>query len=158
MLERIVSPGIVEIKAVSPAAAGQDDSNLALSAQVLVEGELIGTVGQLSPTRAKELELRGDVLVAELKVAALQSINGGGYKFTPPARFPSVTRDLAVVVDRTVDHGGIVNVLHDAREPLLTATELFDVFTDEQGEKIAADKKSLAYSCDLPGGGSHSES
>ena len=103
-------------------------------------------MGQLSPSRAKELELRGDVLVAELQVAALREISGGGYKFTPPARFPSVTRDLAVVVDRTVDHGGIVTALRDAREPLLTSTELFDVFTDDKGEKIAADKKSLAYS------------
>ena len=145
VLERLVSPGVVEVQ-VSPATEGVGGGNLALLAQVMVEGESIGTVGQLAPSRAKELELRGDVLVAELQVAALQGISGDGYKFTPPARFPSVTRDLAVVVDRAVDHGKIVQVLRDAREPLLTSTELFDVFTDDRGEKVATDKKSLAYS------------
>ena len=146
VIERIAAPGVVELKVIPPGADRPNGGHLALLAHVLVEGESIGKIGQLSPTRAKELELRGDVLVAELKVSALEVINGEGYKFASPARFPSVTRDLAVVVDRAVDHGGIVNVLRDAREPLLTSTELFDVFTDDQGEKIAADKKSLAYS------------
>ena len=146
VLERIVSLGTVELELIPPGPDRPEDTNFALSARVLVEGEPVGTLGQLSPTRARELELRGDVLVAELKVAALQAINGGGYKFTPPARFPSVTRDLAVVVDRSLDHGGIVKVLQAAKEPLLTSTELFDVFTDDKGEKIATDKKSLAYS------------
>ena len=37
-------------------------------------------------------------------------------------------------------------VLASAREPLLSDVELFDVFTDPRGEKIPADKKSMAYS------------
>ena len=63
-----------------------------------------------------------------------------------PARFPSVTRDLAVVADRAVAHGEIARVLRESREPLLAGVELFDVFTDDSGEKIASGKKSLAYS------------
>ena len=146
VLEQLVAPGAVELRAVLADAPRPDGGSLALLAHVLIEGEAIGAIGQLSPSRAKELELRGDVLVVELKVAALQGINGSGYTFTPPARFPSVMRDLAVVVDRTVDHGEIVGVLRGTKEPLLTSTELFDVFTDDEGEKIASDKKSLAYS------------
>ncbi len=145
-VERLVAPGEVELRAVPPGADRPDGGGLALLAHVFVGGETVGAVGQLAPSRAKALELRGDVLVAELKVAALQAIGGGGYKFTAPARFPSVTRDLAVVVDRSVEHGAIVAALLGAKEPLLTSVELFDVFTDDKGEKIAADKKSLAYS------------
>ena len=146
VLERLVAPAVPELRAATPGADQPDNGGYALLAEVLIDGEPIGRLGQLAPTRAKALELRGDVLVGELRVAALQGISGGGYKFTPPARFPSVTLDLAVVVDRAVDHGGIVAVLRAAKEPLLTSTELFDVFTDDRGEKIAADKKSLAYS------------
>ncbi len=112
----------------------------------MVNGQSIGTVAQLSPTRVKELGLRGDVLGAELKISALREVMARTGPFTPPARFPSVTRDLAVVAERTLAHGEISSALLGVNEPLLASVELFDVFTDERGEKIAADKKSLAYS------------
>ena len=51
-----------------------------------------------------------------------------------------------MVVDRGLNHGRIAGTLRGANEPLLASVELFDVFTDDRGEKIAADKKSLAYS------------
>jgi phenylalanyl-tRNA synthetase beta chain len=66
--------------------------------------------------------------------------------FAAPARFPSVTRDLAVIADSSLTHGEIERALLEAREPLLARVELFDIFTDDSGEKIAAGKKSLAYS------------
>ena len=46
----------------------------------------------------------------------------------------------------TLSHDRIRSVLGSAHEPLLAETRLFDVFSDPSGEKIAADKKSLAYS------------
>ncbi len=146
VVENLAGGGQVELKTVPPGADRPDGGNLALLAQVFINGELAGGLGQLAPSRAKALELRGDVLVAELKVAALQAVSGGEYRFTPPARFPSVTRDLAVVVDRATEHGVLVSALRGGNEPLLASVELFDVFTDDRGEKIAADKKSLAYS------------
>ena len=80
-----------------------------------------------------------------LKISALAAqVTASAFK--PLARFPSVTRDLAVVVDRALHHGQIDAILRGAKEPLLSTVELFDVFTDDRGEKIAADKKSLAYS------------
>ncbi len=86
------------------------------------------------------------MLVAELTVAALQGAAGGARRFSALARFPAVTRDLAVAVDRAVAHGQIEAALRGANESLLAGVELFDVFTDDRGEKLAADRKSLAYS------------
>ena len=86
------------------------------------------------------------MLVAELELSVLQAAAGGARKFGALARFPSVTRDLAVVVDRALAHGRIDAALRGAHEPLLAGVELFDVFTDDRGEKIAAGRKSLAYS------------
>lgn len=146
VVERLAGTAAVELKAVPPGPDRPDGGNLALLAHVFLDGELAGGIGQLAPSRAKELELRGDVLVAELKIAVLQSLAGGPSRFAPPARFPSVTRDLAVVVDRGTEHGALVSALRGGHEPLLASVELFDVFTDDRGEKIAADRKSLAYS------------
>ena len=143
VVEALCAPAAVALRSVDAPAPGE---NVALWAQVVVDGQVVGDVGQLSPARAKALDLRGDVLVAELEVSVLQAVAGGARRFGALARFPSVTRDLAVVVDRALAHGQIDAALRGAREPLLAGAELFDVFTDERGEKIAADRKSLAYS------------
>ena len=142
-LARLAAGAPVELR---PQLTGHGIHNLALSAEIWINGEPAGSCGQLSPTAAKTQELRGDVLVAELPVAALRKIAGNERTFLPLARFPSVTRDLALVVDRAAANGEIVAALRGAGEPLLTSAQLFDVFTDDKGEKIAADKKSLAYS------------
>ena len=111
-----------------------------------------GGLGQLAPSRAKELELRGDVVVAELKISELRAhwraVPVQAFRFTPLARFPSVTRDLAVVADRKLAHGEIASALLGAgKEPLLAnGGTVRRVHGRRAGEKIAADKKSLAYS------------
>ena len=143
-VEALCAPAALELRPAEAGAAGAD--GLALEAALYVDGKLAGVLGQLAPGKAKALELRGDVLVAEIDVAALQAASGGAPRFRPLAKFPSVTRDLAVVVGRGVEHGQIERTLGAAREPLLAGVELFDVFTDDKGEKVAADRKSLAYS------------
>ena len=144
VLGQLAGSAEVELRPTTPPP--DTGGNLVLVALVLLDGQHAGGVGQLAPARAKELELRGDVLMAELKISALRAVAAGAGGFVAPARFPSVTRDLAVVVDRGLQHGEIAGVLRGAREPLLASVELFDVFTDDAGEKVAADKKSLAYS------------
>ena len=143
VLERVTGGEPVELRSQPP---GADAGNLALAAEVWISGTPVGLLGQLSPSGAKALELRGDVLVAELPVAVLRKFAGGERAFLPLARFPSVTRDLALVMDRAAANGEIVAALQGAGEPLLSSVQLFDVFTDDKGEKIAATKKSLAYS------------
>ena len=143
VVEALCAPATVELR---PADAPISGESLALLAQVLVDGKPAGSLGQLSPAKARALELRGDGLVAELELSALQAAAGSARRFRTLARFPSVTRDLAVVVDRALAHGRIDAALRGAHEPLLAGVELFDVFTDDRGEKIAAGRKSLAYS------------
>ena len=126
----------LDLRTIPPGPERKDQGALALLSDVEIDGKSIGRLGQLSPGRAKELELRGDVLVAELRVAALREFAAAGRGFAPLARFPSVTRDLAIVVDRALAHGEIAATLEGAREPLLSALTLFDVFTDEREQIV----------------------
>ena len=134
----------LELRPLAPSPA------LPLGASLHAGGATLGHLGQLPPSRVKALDLpgRAPVLVAELDVRALFALAGGTevQKFRALPRFPSVTRDLALVVARDLPHGAIEATLRDAGEPLLAAVELFDVFTDPTGEKVPADRKSLAYS------------
>ncbi len=141
VLEQLLAPATVEFQPV----AATPGSIAVLSADLLLNGQAVGRAGQIAPGLTKD-ELRDDVFMATLTLSQVVTAQIAAAVFKPLARFPSVTRDLAVVVDRALHHGQIDAVLHGAKEPLLSAVELFDVFTDDRGEKIAADKKSLAYS------------
>ena len=94
VIESLAGSVAVELRPQTP----PEGSGLVLLAHVYLDGQLAGGIGQLTPSRAKELELRGDAAVAELKLAALAAAGTGANVFKPLARFPSVTRDLAVVV------------------------------------------------------------
>ena len=144
VLDRLAAPRRVQLRPLDPRP--ETGANMALAAEILIDGQPAGSAGQLSPAFARELELRGEVLMAEIPLAALATAAASERKFAPVPRFPSVTRDLAVVIERRVGHEELSAVLDHAREPLLVDVALFDVFTDDQGEKIAADRKSLAYS------------
>ena len=67
-------------------------------------------------------------------------------KYQPIAVFPSVTRDLALVADRDTAAADIETAITKRAKSMLAGLELFDVY---EGERIAADKKSLAYSLEF---------
>ena len=63
------------------------------------------------------------------------------YKHLP--KFPAVTRDISLVMNKDVLAGQVEDVIVKKAGKLLEKVELFDVY---EGERIGADKKSLAYS------------
>ena len=64
-------------------------------------------------------------------------------KYEGIAKFPGMTRDLALVVDKSIFVGEIEKVIKKCGGKLLESYKLFDVY---EGEQVGADKKSLAYS------------
>jgi phenylalanyl-tRNA synthetase beta chain len=61
-------------------------------------------------------------------------------------RFPAVTRDIAFVAPRSTHWAEVIATLNSAHESLLADVQVFDLFVDPSGQKIPADKKSLACS------------
>ena len=66
-------------------------------------------------------------------------------KFDEIPRFPAITRDIALEVPTDLPNGKLEDFFTTRKEPLLTAALLFDLFADPTGQKLAPDKKSLAY-------------
>ncbi|MBK9932327.1 MAG: hypothetical protein IPP04_21030 [Saprospiraceae bacterium] len=102
--------------------------------------------GRLSPEMAKKFDLRGEVYYAQVDMLTLwQHLkNLQTEKVVAPGKFPSVRRDLAVIVDKTVRWADISTVLKSIKSNHLKTFDLFDVF--EQEERLGKDKKSLAIS------------
>ncbi len=67
-------------------------------------------------------------------------------KFRELQRFPSVSRDIALIAPERLSHAEILAAMQSAREPLLAKIELFDLFGGKKAEHIGAGRKSLAYS------------
>src|SRR5204862_1431017 len=104
--------------------------------------QILGELGQLSPVLAKRYDLRDAVLLAELNLDVLLARRNTAKSFKPLPVFPSVRRDVAMIVPETTLHETVLNVVHQARPQNLANVELFDVF---RGQNVPPDHKSLAY-------------
>jgi phenylalanyl-tRNA synthetase beta chain len=123
-------------------------NNMALAVDVLRDDDVIGIAGQLSTLFAAKLGTSGAVLVAEASLD-LPAIEGGWHAtFHEFAKFPAVTRDIAMIAPDSLTHEQIYNVIFlQQTEPLLEQVFLFDRVVGEDAERLglAPGKKSLAY-------------
>ena len=106
----------------------------------------VGYIGQLHPMVAENYGIKGDAYVAVLNMDKIVEMANFDIKFVELAKYPASSRDLALVCDRNVYVGDIEKIIRKNAGDYLEKLELFDVFEDSTGEKLAADKKSVAYS------------
>jgi len=109
-------------------------------AAILLNGEKIGFVGQVHPKVAKKYEII-ETYVAELDLTTLLSAESN-FTYTPVTRYPTVSRDIAMVVKEEIDNQTLVQTIKKAAGKYLHDVTLFDVY---QGKNIARDYKSMAY-------------
>ena len=112
------------------------------TAHVLLDGEVVGLIGQLHPAEQKQAGVK-ETYVAELNLRAILNASTEELVYTPVPRFPAMTRDIALELDRTKAAGEIVAVIKGAGTKLLKDVKVFDVY---EGEKMAPGKKSVAFS------------
>lgn len=117
------------------------------AAAVFAGGKLIGYVGELHPRAAAALDFGADKapIVMELDLEELFNNRGKGLKVdTVVKKFPAITRDLAILVDRDTAHEKVLQAIKQfKRKKHLVSSALFDMF--DQADKLPAGKKSLAY-------------
>jgi phenylalanyl-tRNA synthetase beta chain len=111
------------------------------TATVSHNGRAVGVVGQLHPTVQKAYDLK-ETYVFDLDVAYLMDQYQEEPSFRTVPRHPSVTRDIALVVDESAHAGDIQRTIKEAGGELVQQVQIFDVY---QGEHMEAGKKSIAY-------------
>ena len=100
---------------------------------------------RLLPARERELDFTAPVFVAELDLSKLRRLLAGIDHAADLPQFPGSSRDAAMELPASLPNAEIEIVLDKCAEPLLVAYECFDVFTDPTGQKLATDRKSVAY-------------
>ncbi|MFC3927465.1 phenylalanine--tRNA ligase subunit beta [Streptococcus caprae] len=124
--------------------ASKDLASLHPGRTALIEcdGQVIGFVGQVHPQVAKAYGIP-ETYVAELNLDAVLAALPRTQVFKDITKFPAVTRDIALLLDKKVSHQAILEAIASAKVSRLTAVKLFDVYA---GANIVSGKKSMAYS------------
>lgn len=112
-------------------------------AEVFIDGKYAGTLGEIHPDVSKKFNIGTKCYVAEISLAAVFDAIDNNIKFEQLPKFPAVTRDIAMLVDKNVPVAEIEEIIVKASGKLLDTIKLFDVY---EGSQIPEDKKSIAYS------------
>ena len=107
---------------------------------------LLGILGQIHPAVAENYDVDCELYAAELDFSALFEGMGGTPVYQPLPRFPAVTRDIALVCDKSLPVAKLEDCIRRGAKGLLKAVTLFDVYT---GKGVPEGKKSVAFSLEL---------
>ncbi len=111
------------------------------TAEIVSDGTVLGAIGQVHPRLAQAFDVREDVYLFELRLAALLVAVGTRSGYQPFSRYPATEQDIAVIVDQTVEAGRIEAILRQGR--FVVDVRPFDLYT---GPPIEQGKKSIAFS------------
>lgn len=128
---------------IETASASRPWASPGLCATLSLAGRELGVLGIVDRRIRKEWRLNDPVAVAELDLGVIVAGFGARPAFRDIPAYPSIARDVAMIVPETVAHSDIVRVIREAAPPELEQVELFDVF---KGPAIGEGRKSVAYS------------
>ena len=127
-----------------------DELHPGKSAEIIFQNQVIGRMGELHPNQISNYDLgKTSAVVLEMKLDSLLTAKVGVTKMAPISRYPSVSRDLALVVTKEVSSRELIKTIKVTGRGLVLDAQVFDVY---EGEHIEPGKKSVAisvtYSCD----------
>ena len=144
MFDFFAAKGVVEglLGHLGVAVSFEESSDRSLAKQIAIvaDGAQVGIVGELHPKVRAGFGIAEDACLFEINLAALLPFALDHRLFQPVPRFPSIVRDVALLVDAGVRHQRIVDIVRGF--PLVEQVAIFDVYS---GEQVPPGKKSLAY-------------
>ncbi|KRN59141.1 phenylalanine--tRNA ligase subunit beta [Limosilactobacillus secaliphilus] len=111
------------------------------TANILLDNQQVGFIGEVHPQTAKEYKIP-ETYVFELNLEALLKADRRDKHYEAISKYPSITRDIALLVDSSVTNADVVNAINEKGGAFLTDVHLFDVY---EGSHLPKGKKSLAY-------------
>ena len=121
------------------------------TAEVYCKGQKIGHLGQLRYEVVDSLNIAGGkkadtkIFLAEIDYSVLSDLFKAAIKYVPETGFAKNSRDISVLIDKSVECGTIIETI-TACDELISKVSLFDIF---ESEKLGAEKKSMAFNIQL---------
>ncbi|MDH3639700.1 MAG: phenylalanine--tRNA ligase subunit beta, partial [Gammaproteobacteria bacterium] len=114
------------------------------AAEIRLGGETVGKIGKLHPEVLKQLDIESDIYMFQLDWSVFNS--GAIPNYRTISKFPSIARDLAVVVDESTTSHKLLHTIRAAAGKWLAEIRLFDVY---RGPSVGEGRKSLAFTLTL---------
>jgi phenylalanyl-tRNA synthetase beta chain len=111
------------------------------AALIMHGGHTLGRVGQLHPRIATSYKFKQPVFVAELDFGALLASERSEARYRPLPKFPQAQRDVALLIDTTVNFAALQTAIQALQIPELSSVRLFDLYA---GKELPVGKHSLA--------------
>ena len=115
-------------------------------ASITIDGVEVGVMGQVHPLVAKNYGIDTEVYCAELSFSKLLGLRLPDATYTPLPKYPTVSRDLALICDEAVTVADVEDVITASAGKLLRKIQLFDIY---RGVGVPEGKKSMAFSLEL---------
>lgn len=110
---------------------------------VLKKGkDVLATIGEVHPAVANAFNIPKKMYIFEVDMKTLLKYTAKNFHYEQLPKYPSITRDLAILVNKDVSAGEVEKTIAKNGGKHFKSVTLFDVYT---GERISADKKSLAF-------------
>jgi len=110
--------------------------------EIIADGMAVGAIGLVNQTTAEVFDVDQPIYVSDLNLDVILQMKKKAKKFTPIAKFPHVTRDIALLIDQTIKSVKIEQKIKSVGGNLLESVVLFDVY---EGKGIPSDKRSVAF-------------
>ena len=121
-----------------------DELHPGKSAEIIFQNQVIGRFGELHPNKIAEYDLgKSSAVALEMNLDLLLNAKVSTTKMTPISRFPTVSRDLALIVGKDVAAKDLIKAIKMTGRGLVSEAQIFDVY---EGEHIEEGKKSVAIS------------
>lgn len=115
------------------------------TAHILLDHEVIGFLGKIHPEREKEYDVK-NVYAFEINLEKLLQEELPESTYKPIPRFPAITRDIALIVDKDTEAYELQKVIIETGGKLLQTVKVFDVY---EGKHVAEGKKSIAFTMEF---------
>ena len=125
------------------ADAGKTFLHPGRQALIIYEDAEVGYFGEVHPLVQEAYGIAERTYVANIDLSVICKKANFTVKYEGIAKFPSVVRDISLVMDKSLTAGEIEKIIRSESGAILESLELFDIY---EGERIGADKKSMAYS------------
>ena len=115
-------------------------------ASICMDGVEVGVMGQVHPLVAKNYGIDTEVYCAEISFTKLLNMLLPDATYTPLPKYPTVSRDLALICEEAVTVAQVEDVITASAGKLLRKIQLFDIY---RGVGVPEGKKSMAFSLEL---------
>ncbi|MEO6670213.1 MAG: phenylalanine--tRNA ligase subunit beta [Ferruginibacter sp.] len=135
---------LLQLSAIKNISFGLQQHDRLKNATVIKAGnKMLGYMGEVTGQALKQFDIKQPVFYADINWDELLAIKNNHVEYQEISKFPAVTRDLALVVDKNVSYNQVEEIALSRKIPELKSIRLFDIF---QSDKLGVGKKSMAVS------------